>query len=197
MSYVCHSGGCPGADMTWEVAGEEYGVVTHAYSFPGHIQYGKTPVILSDKELAEGLTHVQVAAVSLKRQVNKLPNYILNLLCRNWFQVKNSEAVYAVGKFTDGRLKTVSGGTGWAVQMAVDNNKPIYFYDQVSTAWYQYDYTRKEFVIYNDTPILTENFAGIGTREITNNGMEAILEVYKKTFTGKGYEKNSQEQKGN
>lgn len=197
MGYVCHSGGCPGADMTWEVAGEEYGVITHAYSFLGHIQYGKHPVILNDAQLAEGLVRVQVAATSLKRQVNKLPNYILNLLCRNWFQVKNADAVYAIGKFMDGRNKTVSGGTGWAVQMAVDSDKPIYFYDQVSTAWYQYDYIKREFVLYNDVPTLTKNFAGVGTREITSSGMGAIIEVYNKTFKGNGYEENNKEQESN
>jgi hypothetical protein len=183
MSYTCHSGGCPGADMTWEVAGEEYGVVTHAYSFSGHVQYGKRPVILTDAELAEGLVHVQMAATSLHRQVNKLPNYILHLLCRNWFQVKHADALYAVGKFMDGKNKTVSGGTGWAVQMAIDEKKPIYFYDQVTTAWYEYDYNVNAYVLYNNTPVLTEQFAGVGTREITENGIQAILDVYKHTFS--------------
>lgn len=53
-NYTCHSGGCPGADMEWEREGEKYGVQTIAYSFPGHIQEGKTPKILTVEELNEG-----------------------------------------------------------------------------------------------------------------------------------------------
>lgn len=181
MTYVCHSGGCPGADMTWETVGEEYGVTTYAYSFPDHVQYGKNPVQLSFTSLTDGFGHVTIASARMKRRVDKLPNYTRNLLSRNWFQVKYSEAIFAIGKFVDKTHTIVSGGTGWAVQMAVDNRKPVFLYDQESLYWYEYDYTTEMFVPC-DTPTLTKQFAGIGTREITDDGIQAILDVYKKTF---------------
>ena len=39
------------------------------------------------------------------------------------------------------------------------------------------------FIKLDETPkIKTQNFAGIGTREITSDSIEAIKDVYKKTF---------------
>ena len=58
MSYTCHSGGCPGADMCWENEGNKYGVHTIAYSFGGHKQEGKNRVILTTEQLNEGFEHV-------------------------------------------------------------------------------------------------------------------------------------------
>ena len=61
------------------------------------------------------------------------------------------------------------GGTGWAVQVAVDHKKPIYFFEQNDNQWYYYDYESDRFEIYEEIPKLTEKFAGIGTREINDN----------------------------
>jgi len=170
--------------MAWEIAGEEYGVVTHAYSFSGHVQYGKNPVILSNAELDEGFEHVQVASTTLKRPVTHIPNYTRNLLSRNWFQVKNADAIFAIGMIDSPTM--VRGGTGWAVQMALDNNKPVHVYDQKANSWAMYDYEWKMFVHHEETPVLTENFAGIGTREITDAGVEAISHIYEITFNRAG-----------
>jgi hypothetical protein len=180
INYICHSGGCEGADMTWETIGKEYGIKTNAYSFQNHIQYGENQIILTNDELQEGYKHIQEASKTLKRQVEYIPGYVKSLLSRNWFQVKNSDAVFAIGKFINKKL--VSGGTGWAVQMAVDNRKPVFFFDQESKTWNSFDYDIMEFVIINYVPKLTENFAGIGTREINDDGMSAIMDVFENTF---------------
>ena len=181
MSYTNHSGGCPGSDMTWENEGYNYGVTTVAYSFYNHVQYSKNQRKLTSAELAEGYSHVMVAEKSLKRPTKNLPPYVKNLLSRNWFQVKNSEAVYGIGTFMANK-GLVNGGTGWAVQMAIDNNKPVFFFDQGSSQWFAYDYVSKQFYAIDYIPKLTENFAGIGTREITEDGINAIRKVYKNQF---------------
>src|SRR6185369_10790244 len=98
MNYICHSGGCPGSDMAWETIGEEYGVKTIAYSFEGHTQYGKNRKILTVTELEEGFEAVLKANETLKRYPQGQPTYVKNLLARNWFQVKNSRAIFAIGK---------------------------------------------------------------------------------------------------
>ena len=183
MSYTCHSGGCKGADMAWETIGEEYGVKTIAYSFEGHTQYGKNRQILSVEELSEGYEHVLEANKVMKRNPQYQPRYIKGLLCRNWFQVKNSDAIFAIGKF-ESKTK-VSGGTGWAVQMAIDDNRTVYFFDQPTKTWNIFNYETKEFQVC-DTPVLTENFAGIGTREINDDGLKAIADVFEKTFQSGG-----------
>ncbi len=189
MNYICHSGGCPGADMTWENECLKYGIKTISYSFWNHKQEGRNPKILTVEELKEGFEHVLKANETLKRDPSGQAQYVKNLLARNWFQVKNSEAVFAVGKMTSDKL--VSGGTGWAVQMAIDNRKPVYIFDQNVTIWYryQYDIINEGFVAnmqskdFNEPltniPTLTENFAGIGTREINQSGIAAIQEILK------------------
>jgi len=46
-------------------------------------------------------------------------------------------------------------------------------YDQ----WYRFDYNDNTFVA-EDIPTLTPKFAGIGTREITDKGINAIEQVF-------------------
>lgn len=182
MNYICHSGGCPGSDMFWETEGEKYGVKTIAYSFYGHTQYGKNRQILEKEQLAEGFEAVKIAAKSIGRNPNPRWPYVKNLISRNWFQVKNSEAVFAVGKFIN--KKIVSGGTGWAVQMAVDNKKPVFFFDQETKSWYKLKDFNGEFVIIDYIPKLTQNFAGVGTRELDESGKEAIRKIYQESLRG-------------
>ena len=177
--YICHSGGCPGADMAWETEGEKYGVKTISYSFHNHQQEGKNQKILSPKELQEGYDAAKIADKTLKRNFDAIQYpYVKNLLARNWFQVKNAEAVYAISKkFLSNNI--VDGGTGWAVQMAIDSNKPIYVFDQVTNRWYKYNTNNNIFdPISSTAPILTKNFAGIGTRDLTDSGLQAIIYTY-------------------
>lgn len=178
--YICHSGGCAGSDMFWEDRGKLYGVKTIAYSFYNHKQYGKHPQVLTVVELNKGFEHVMLANKSLRRYPQGQPQYIKNLLARNWYQVINSEAVFAIGKFKTKLI--VDGGTGWAVQMGIDTKKPVFFFNQPTNCWNTYAYDTKEFRVMYELPKLTENFAGIGTRELNDNGKKAIIEIYKHTF---------------
>ena len=181
MSYICHSGGCPGSDMFWENEGNKYGVHTIAYSFGGHKQEGKNRVILSTEELNEGFEHVLIANKKMKRYPQGQARYIQNLLARNWFQVKNAESVFAVGKFLVS--ERVMGGTGWAVQMSIDSGKPVFVFDQFSNKWYDFG-KGGIFCIYQGIPKLTENFAGVGTRELNDNGKIAIRKIYEVNLRG-------------
>jgi hypothetical protein len=185
MEYICHSGGCPGSDMTWENEGLKYGVKTIAYSFWNHKQEGRNQKILSGVELAEGFEHVLRANEKMKKYPQGQAQYIKNLLARNWFQVKNSEAVFAIArKFLT--KETVDGGTGWAVQMAVDCDKPVFVFlqDLMGGGWFRYMPIVGFESCRGEIPTLTKNFAGVGTREILPSGIKAIQEVYKKNFTG-------------
>lgn len=189
--YTCHSGGCPGADMAWETEGYKYGVHTISYSFHNHQQQGKNQKILTRDELEEGYFHARMADKTLKRNFDGIQYpYVKNLLARNWFQVKNAEAIFAVGYLHSNTI--AEGGTGWAVQMAIDSDKPMYFYHQQKSkfaipnkfSWHRYlpisGFERLDYI-----PKLTKNFAGIGTRDLTDDGMNAIIDVYKNTLMAK------------
>ena len=108
----------------------------------------------------------------------------LPLFARNWLQVKNSDAVFAIGQLSYG---TVNGGTGWAVQMAIDHHKPVHVFNLSDEHWYVYDPQQRLFV-QEETPKLTKNFAGIGTRSIDPD-IEEKTKNYKKPVKYVGDEK--------
>jgi len=183
MNYTCHSGGCPGADMFWENEGDKYGVKTIAYSFYGHTQKGKNRKILERPELNEGFEAVLRANKVLKKYPQGQPTYIKNLLSRNWFQIKNSDAVFAIAKKFLSK-STVDGGTGWAVQMAIDCDKPtfVFLQDDMGGSWFRYMPIVGFECLWGEIPKLTQNFAGIGTRELQESGKDAIRTIFKVNF---------------
>lgn len=173
-SYVNHSGGAKGSDSYWGEIGEKYGIKSNHYHAQGErTATGNTP--LTQQQLVEADEHLRKANEKLGRTFPAKSNFINNLLRRNWYQVKNSDAIFAIGHLSKG---IVDGGTGWAVQMAIDNGKPVYVFDQVRNQWYKnIDGKWSE----SEVPTLTPNFAGIGTRELNSLGEKAIESVYSKT----------------
>lgn len=175
-----HSGGATGADTFFELEGEKYGVKTVAYSFKGHNTKSKNVKILTDEELNEGMEHINIANKTLKRHIGNISPYVRKLLARDWFQVKNSDTIFAVSSLQD--ESKVTGGTGWATQMGIDNNKIVYVFDQNQNKWFRFSYIMYKFLEMDKEPTLTDNFAGIGSREMNENGKNAILRLYKNKF---------------
>jgi len=173
---TCNSGGAPGSDTIFEIESNRHNYKIVAYSFDGHNTTSKNRLILTPSQLKEGFEHIKIANLRLGRNINNLSPYIKNLLSRDWYQVKNSDAIFAIGiRDTE---KTVRGGTGYAVSCAVDTKKPIYFFEQNDNQWYYFDYEDDMFQIFEGIPELTEKFAGIGTREINQNGVNAIINLF-------------------
>lgn len=168
------SGGAVGSDSAFDTIGREYGFNNHIHFWYKY----KNPKSLPEHEITheqylEGREHIYIANKILKRQ--NIERY-MHLLARNWFQVKNADSIYAIGIIKN---NVVQGGTSWAVVMAIDNKKPVYFFEQNKNHWYFWN--NGKFEVCN-TPVLTEKYAGIGTREINENGLKAIRNVYVKTL---------------
>jgi hypothetical protein len=119
----------------------------------------------------------------------------MNLLARNWAQVKYSKQIFAVGTiikpgdknnrgyYNKGKYDIVDGGTGYAVRMGINNEREVYVFDQIKEKWFRWSYSSLRFVDIGKVPSITEqDFAGIGTREILPNGIKAIRDVYELTF---------------
>jgi hypothetical protein len=174
-----HSGGAFGADSDWHDVASKYGIpdsnINHYY------QKIKTPrgnKEITESEYTEGVNHVEQADQTLHRSDNMTAdrwNSALPLFARNWIQVKNSDAIFAIGQLDYGH---VNGGTGWAVQMAIDAGKPVHVFNLSNEQWYVYDREQKHFV-QEEVPRLTKNFAGIGTRSIDPD-IEEKTKNYKK-----------------
>lgn len=177
MSYTCYSGGASGSDFVWENESIKHNFKVVSYTFDGHNTKSSNTFVLSPNQLKEGSKHTIIANNTLNRNIFNISSYIKNLIYRDWFQVKSSETIFAIGRLQT--ENTVRGGTGWSIQMSIDNKKPIYLFEQNDNQWYYYDYESNRFEIYEEIPKLTERFAGIGTREINDNGINAIINLFK------------------
>jgi len=79
--------------------------------------------------------HIDRASQKLKKCV---PNhfYTLQLLQRNYQIAKKAHTLYAFGTL-EKDAKRVKGGTGWTVQLALDQGKEVYLFDIPSQTWYR------------------------------------------------------------
>ena len=191
--YVCHSGGANGSDTEWGLLAEKHGMAVRAYWYSE-----KTPAVrglrpawsveLTDEQYEEGLDACDVANRTLRRMAPRYMNpFARHLIARDWMQVKNADAVFAVGAFL--RSGIVDGGTGWAVQMAIDDRKPVFFYNQDELQWYEVRYDadgKARFEKRAAAPALTKNFAGVGTRNLSDAGKRAIADVFNTTLLSSG-----------
>lgn len=187
---VCHSGGAEGSDYFFETIGEEYGVKTRAYSYKTPSHKSKWKVEISESDYQEGIIQIRRANYWLNRY--GIDKYMY-LLARNWAQVKYSNQIFAIGTivnpgekskyYSNSKYQSIIGGTGYAVQMGIDNLRDIWVYDQTKMKWFRWSYSAMKFIGTEITPeIEVQNFAGIGTRKILPQGIEAIESLYKKTF---------------
>lgn len=180
----CHSGGAVGADSYFEEFSEKYGVQTLAYSYKTVYHQSKNKVELSESEYQEGILNVNIANETLNKF--NVKRY-MRLLSRCWFQVKNAEQIFAIStKITIKDREFVKGGTGWTVQMAIDNHKEVFLFDQKEDGWFYWDYNENKFINRNEIPKITSNnFAGIGARKINENGIKAIEQLLQKSYEKK------------
>jgi len=205
-----YSGGAEGADCVFGNLALSLGHhVTH-FSFKNHKGF------MADRKYALELTHDQLkkADSSLIRANQTLgrsfpsQNHGVNcLLRRNYYQVLNTDAVFAACSFENVDSLFASepkGGTAWAIQMFIDRNfydatqdvvgltkLPLFILNTKTNQWYEHNSTYpctsskgKLISIYEkmiDPPkILNEdgkNWTGIGTRELTHANEQAIMSL--------------------
>jgi len=182
--YTNHSGGAYGADVTWDEIGREFGVINHIHWRPEHLSN------MSEESRKDMLRSVQYAAIALDRPQSFRG---IELVQRNWLPVHHAEAVFAISRIVQPNAldkgfvnksgkEVVSGGTGWAVEMAIQKGKDVYVYDMTYDHWMFWAKNAQRFLAHPNIPKLTHKFAGIGSRELTPKGIQAIRGVYMKTF---------------
>jgi len=191
-NMICHSGGAKGADSVFEELSGQYSIKTHAYSWKTKYHDSPNKVEITESEFKEGVTEINRANKILNRfGISKY----MALLARNWAQVKYSKQVFAVGTiikpgkkdskgyYNKSKMEIVSGGTGYAIQMAINNEREVYIFEQNIGKWFRWSYNSLRFVELPSCPkISEENFAGIGTREINPSGVRAIRELFRNSF---------------
>lgn len=189
--YTNHSGGAKGADEAWDIIAKELGFNTNDkhYREPGKEvvdsqklrELGRKATPISSELYAKGKQMADTIDKAFGENPNRAyPEYRY----RNYAQVYYADAVFAISKgfgTRAGRYAPLDRGTLYAIYGAIIENKPVYVFDQTDKVWRTYN---KESKSWNqiDTPVLTKNFAGVGTRDINDSGKQAIKDVYEKTF---------------
>jgi hypothetical protein len=175
---TCHSGGAEGSDTIWEMYALMNDIKVKAYSYKTKSHKGSNKVEISKQDYEEGVEKIKKANKVLSR---KNIDKHMNLLARNWAQVKYSTEIFAIGYIDNLNTGIVSGGTGWAIIMAINEYKTVYIFNQNDNYWYKWSYILDKFIKIRIPTIQVKNFAGIGTRKINKHGEKAIEDVFIET----------------
>ncbi|MEA2625445.1 MAG: hypothetical protein QOD06_1490 [Candidatus Binatota bacterium] len=175
---ILYSGGMKGAEAAFGAAAERHGVEEVNFTFDGHkIERSRGLRTLNHEELGRG--DVSLAYVS-KLMHRHYPNtdYIKKVLQSIWHQVNGAQEIYVVGKILDD--DTVMGGTGWGAEFAKLCNKPLFVFDQDRGAWSRWNESSWQSV---GAPVISHiHFAGTGTRDLRDDGREAIERLFADSF---------------
>lgn len=170
------SGGAEGADTEWGEIASLHGHEVIHFSFDNHktvcpngqiIRLPYNHLLIADPWLKQAKSH-------LHRLYPAKSKYVNNLLRRNYYQVKETDAVYAIGTFQSHNY-LVDGGTAWATTMyCLIHNKPFYFFHQDRNKWFEMDINGSPIEIRMPPRPEEGVWTGIGTRNINLNGRMAI-----------------------
>ena len=181
-----NSGGAEGADRLFGELAHKAGHIVRHYSFGGHdTKCFSGIVILSDEQCREADPFLIQANKTLKRTFPSGSDYVNFLLRRNYWQIKDTKAVFAVAPLERTKRPSyyntvVKGGTAWAVQMAIDMKiNPIFLFDLNTNKWHKWHesswISEGDFII---KPRFFNVYTGIGSRRLTTKGHLAIYGLY-------------------
>lgn len=183
-TYVNYTGFAQGSDTEWIEQSKLLGIDS--------VDTTKEYNDLSNEDKEDIEQKYLYVVDRLKRKVLDKDTAAGKLVRRDLLQARNADSIIAIGNIlkphefdskeyenkTD--KEQISGGTAYAIEFAKLLHKPIFVFNQRDNKWYFWDYVNRKYSE-TDTPILTVNFAGIGTREITESGKKAIQDVLNKT----------------
>ena len=176
-NITLYSGGHKGTEAEFGKLAEAWGIKEVNFVFDGHTaERTKGLKVLSVEELKKGDVSMEIISMRMKRTYSRADK-IRKVIQAIFHMVNNGYHVIATGWIQeDGRVK---GGTGWGVELAKLFNRPLHVYDQDKKAWYSWE--DGQWVL--DVPVITsETFTGTGTRNLTDDGREALLDLFERSF---------------
>lgn len=172
---VCFSGGAKGADsiFSYNAIKKKHKVINFVFDWMNSRCDKNTLFELSDDELKQANETLKKCSQRIKRYFPTKNEYVNKLLQRNYYQILESDTMYAV-TYLDGNK--VDGGTAWAVEMfKMLKHGDIFIFDMHTNDWYLYDHD--EFV-YTEPYTPNGFYTGVGSRNITEQGKNAIRNLY-------------------
>lgn len=168
-NYTNYSGGAYGGDTVFHLIGIRHGFNNHIHYRPkGNPNCSKPLKDLGVKPLLLEEAELEYASNQIYNLIGiryKPGSFGADLQLRNYYQIQDSEAVFAVAYIQFNRA-SVSGGTNTAVQMAIAKGIPVYVLDVDTVLWHIYNSSKGFFEPCSSIPVLTKHWTGIGTRDI-------------------------------
>ncbi len=173
-----YSGGARGAESEFGRLAEKYGIAEVTYSFEGHRHEREAGLrVLSQEELVRKDVSLTYVSKLLNRTFTNAER-MRKILQTVMYQVDSGHEVFIVGVIQEDG--TVKGGTGWGAEFAKICNKPLYVFGQARNAWFKWE--KVEWVSVENPVITSTDFTGTGTRFLEDNGRQAIIDLYKRSF---------------
>jgi hypothetical protein len=176
---ILFSGGAPGAEEAFGACAQRYGVEEVNFTFEGHkIARHRGVRVLNHEELQNGDVSLQYVSRLMNRRYTDSPA-LRKVLQTMWYQVNNGQEIYVIGVILDDG--TVRGGTGWGAEFAKLCNKPLFVFDQEKNGWSEW--TGTAWKPHAQAPRITHpHFTGTGTRQLADNGRQAIEDLFTNSF---------------
>ena len=134
--------------------------------------------VLSDKELRRGA----VSIVYVNRHLQRIwasDGPIARILRIQWHLASQVKQLFVVGAIQHD--DTVTGGTGWSVELAKRWSKPVWVFCQEREAWHRWDGE----VWVEELPVIEATaIGGTGTRFLSEAGQAAVDELFERSFGG-------------
>lgn len=172
-----YSGGAAGAEAAFGEAAERWGVREVNFTFDGHVQArtrGAHP--LTEEELSQGEVSLAYVSRRLRRAYGE-GSVIRRVIQSLWHQVSRARVVYVIGTIQEDG--TVTGGTGWSVELARIWNKRLWVFDQEKERWFRWDGDEWSE---GEPTLEAPEFCGTGTRYLLPSGRRAIEQLFERSF---------------
>jgi hypothetical protein len=177
-AYMLLSGGAAGAEAEFGACAEKHGVAEMTFTFPQRVsERHRGLIVLTDDELAQGAVSSTYLQQQMKRTYPDTPIF-KKVVQSIWHQVNTAGEVFAIGSIQADQ--TVTGGTGWAVELARHWGKPVHVYDQDQHAWFVW--RAGAWAAAGEPKITRTRFCGTGTRFLGEAGKAAVAGLFQRTF---------------
>lgn len=172
-----YSGGHKGTEAEFGRLAEAWNIDEVNISFDGHIAERTRGIkMLSQEELQKGDVSMEIVSKRMKRTYSRAEK-IRKVIQSIFHMVNNGHHVIAVGWIRPD--DTVKGGTGWGVELAKLFNRPLNVYDQDRKGWFSW----QDGKWVENTPVITsDTFAGTGTRNLSDDGRQALRDLFIRSF---------------
>lgn len=176
-----YSGGLKGAEAEFGINAELWGIREVNFTFLGHeMERIKHVKFLTEEDLQKGDVSMEIVYKRMGRTYTTAEK-IRKVMQSIFHMVNNGYQVFAVGWIKED--KTVKGGTGWGVELAKFFNRPVSVFDQDKKQWFTWE---NHQWVENNPVIAHETFTGTGTRYLTDEGRQAIRDLFQRSFGAPG-----------